>query len=102
MDAIVQMKTAAMLRKLAGGDLQHIGGYPFAPQKKGLYYAEQELSPLPRSRNSRERTRAQSAVFFVRLRPITRMARCSCAMAKSLRRDIGRPGKKDIPTWSTP
>lgn len=49
MDAIVQMKTAAMLRKLAGGDLQHIGGYPFAPQKKGLYYVEQELSPLPRS-----------------------------------------------------
>ncbi len=35
MDAIVQMKTVGMLRRLAGGDLQHIGGYPFEPQKKG-------------------------------------------------------------------
>ena len=49
MDAIVQMKTVGMLRRLAGGDLQHIGGYPFEPQKKGADYTEQERRPLPRS-----------------------------------------------------
>ncbi len=66
MDAIVQMKTVGMLRRLAGGDLQHIGGYPFEPQKKGLYYTEQERRPLPRSTPELQGVDSDAAAGFYR------------------------------------